>query len=220
MPETLPEEARRPLSFASVGEAAWETLRVRPSIGNTLAATLAFGALFAFIGSIQQIVQDVFQRPDLLGLAFALIAGPMAASSYANSRLVMRLGSRRILVFALCAFTLSALFHLSVALTFGETLWSFVALQALTMVCFGLIGSNTQALAMAPLGHIAGTASSVQGVIVTCTGALIGFGIGQLFDGTTIPMIAGFAACGGLALLVALWANPAEPPAGGIAAGG
>ena len=206
--ETLPAEARRPLSAANIGGAVRETMRVRASIGNTVAATLTFGALFAFIGSIQQIVFDVFGRPELIGLAFACIAGPMAASSYANSRLVMGLGPRRLLLVALVAFTLTALLHLAVALTLGETIWSFVALQALTMACFGLIGANAGALAMAPLGHIAGTASSVQGMITTIGGALIGYLIGQQFDGTTIPMIAGFAGCGALALLVALWANP------------
>ena len=208
IPETLSEEARRPLSFASIAGAAAETLTIRGSIGNTIAATLTFGALFAFIGSIQQIVFDVFERPGLIGLAFAMIAGPMAGSSYLNSRFVMRVGSRRMLLTALSLFTLTALLHLVVALFVGETIWSFIVLQALTMACFGLIGANAGALAMAPLGHIAGTASSLQGVITTVGGALIGFAIGQLFDGTTVPMVAGFAVCGAAALAVALWANP------------
>jgi MFS transporter, DHA1 family, multidrug resistance protein len=208
VPETLAEENRRPLSAAHIGRAVAETLKVRASIGNTIASTLAFGALFAFIGSIQQIVFDVFGRPELIGLVFACIAGPMALSSYANSRLVMRLGPRRLLLAALTAFLAVALIHLAAALGFGETLWGFVVLQALTMACFGLVGANAGALAMAPLGHVAGTASSVQGMLTTIGGALIGLGIGQLFDGTTVPLVAGFAACGGLALLAALWANP------------
>ncbi len=212
LPETLAEEARRPLSAAKIAEATGETMRSRPSIGNTVAATLTFGALFSFIGSIQQIVFDVFQRPELIGLAFACIAGPMAASSWLNSRLVMRLGSRRLLLAALGAFTLTALAHLVFALLIGETIWTFVAMQALTMACFGLIGANAGALAMAPMGHIAGTASALQGLITTVGGALIGFVIGQQFNGTTVPMVAGFVLCGALALLVASWANPKLPP--------
>ena len=218
VPETLAREARRPLSVASIAAAAAETLTTRASIGNTFAATLTFGALFAFIGSIQQIVHDVFGQPELLGLAFALIAAPMAGSSWVNSRLVMRVGSRRMLLTALAAFTLLSLVHLTFALAFGETIWSFVLLQALTMACFGLIGANAGALAMAPLGHIAGTASALQGLITTTGGALIGFAIGQQFNGTTIPMVAGFAVCGGFALLIAAWANPATPPEAELAA--
>ena len=212
VPETLHEDARRALSVVSIATATAETLTIRASIGNTIAATLTFGALFAFIGSVQQIVFDVFEQPGLLGLAFALIAGPMAASSWLNSQLVMRIGSRRMLLAALTAFTASALLHLAVALSFGETIWSFVVLQALTMACFGLIGANAGALAMAPLGHIAGTASSLQGLMTTIGGALIGYLIGQQFNGTTIPMIAGFAICGGLALIIASWANPKASP--------
>ena len=207
LPETLAPENRRPLSVAKIAEATRLTLTTRQSIGNTVSQTLLMGALFAFIGSIQQIVFDVFARPDLLPWVFAAIAGPMALSSYVNSRLVMRLGSRRILLAALAAFTLASAGHLLIAETAGETVASFILLQALTMACFGLIGANAGALAMEPLGHIAGTASSLQGVITTVGGALIGFAIGQQFDGTTIPFLAGFTACGAAALAVAWWAN-------------
>lgn len=210
LPETLHPEYRRPLSFANVGAAAWTTLSIRQSIGNTLAQTLLMGALFAFINSIQQIVFDVFGRPELIGIVFACIAGPMAFSSYANSRLVMRFGSKRLLLIALSAFTAFAVAHLVAAEAAGETIWMFVIFQAATMSFFGLIGANAGALAMEPLGHIAGTASSVQGTITTIGGALIGFAIGQQFDGTTIPFLIGFTVCGGAALAVAFWAN--RPP--------
>ena len=208
VPETLAREARRPLSITSIAAAAIETLTKRASIGNSAAATLIFGALFAYINSIQQIVADVFGRPGLLGLVFALVAVPMVGSAYVNSRFVMRLGSRRMLLTAVVMFTLVASVHFAVSLTFGETIWSFVLLQALTMACFGFVGANAGALAMAPLGHVAGTASSVQGLITTIGGALIGYAIGQQFDGTTVPMNLGFAVCGVLALMLALWANP------------
>lgn len=212
LPETLPPEQRRPLSFASVGEGVWETLRIRQSIGNTIAQTFTMGALFAFIASIQQIVFDVFERPALIGLVFACIAGPMAVSSYANSRLVIRFGSRRLLLLALTTFTSLALLHLMVAALVGEALWAFVILQSATMCCFGFSGANAGALAMEPLGHVAGTASSVQGAITTIGGALIGFAIGQAFNGTTLPFLIGFTSCGAAALAVAVWSNrlPAE----------
>jgi DHA1 family bicyclomycin/chloramphenicol resistance-like MFS transporter len=208
IPETLREEDRRPLSVAAIWEAIRQTLIVRASIGNTIASTLAFGSLFAFIGSIQQIVFDVFGQPAMLGLVFGCIAGPMAISSYANSRLVLGLGARRLLLLALLSLTGMALLHLLIALSWGETIWTFVALQALTMACFGLVGANAGALAMQPVGHIAGTASAIQGLVTTIGGALIGMVVGQAFNGTTLPLIAGFAICGALATLVALWANP------------
>lgn len=208
IPETLHEADRMTLSVGAIGRAIRTTLTARASIGNTIASTLAFGGLFAFIGSVQQIVGDVFGRPGLIGIAFACIAGPMALSSWANSRLVMRFGARRLLLLALLALTGTALLHLIVALSWGETIWTFVLLQALSMACFGLVGANAGSLAMAPVGHIAGTASSVQGTVTTIGGALIGMVVGRAFDGTTLPLVGGFVICGALATATALWANP------------
>ena len=220
LPETLAPENKRSLSVRHIAAAAMTTLRIRQSIGNTmaravlgkstwavLALTLLLGALYAFISSLHQIVFDVFGRPEALALVFAMIAGPMALSSYANSRLVMRLGARRILLFALSAFTSVSVAHLILASTVGEGLWAFVAMQAMTMIFFGMIGANAGALAMEPLGHVAGTASSLQGVITSVGGALIGFLIGQQFDGSIIPFLIGFSACGLGALATAVWAN-------------
>ena len=86
-------------------------------------------------------------------------------------------------------------------------MWTFIALQAATMFFFGLIPGNFGALSMEPLGHIAGTASSVQGVVTTTGGALIGFFIGQQYDGSTLPMSLGFVVCGLGALVFVLWAE-------------
>jgi DHA1 family bicyclomycin/chloramphenicol resistance-like MFS transporter len=208
----LAKEHRRPLSARHIGAAVKETLTNRVSAGNTLAVTLIFGSLVGMLNSIQQVVYDVFHQPAMLGLAFACIAGPMAISAWLNSRLVMRFGSRRMLLTALTGFTGCAALHLGFALSFGETLWSFVALQALTMTCFGLVGANASALAMEPMGHIAGTASALQGLLSTVGGALVGLVIGQSFNGSTTPMVAGFMICGALGLAVARWANAGLPP--------
>jgi DHA1 family bicyclomycin/chloramphenicol resistance-like MFS transporter len=211
LPETLDPANRRPLSLAKIREAVGVTLTNRLSIGNTVALTLVVGGLFAFINSIQQIVFDVFGRPHIMPLVFACIAGPMALASYLNSRLVERLGSRRIMLVALQLFAGIAALHLAISLAFGEDLVVFIILQALTMACFGLMSANMSAVAMQPLGHIAGTASSVQGVITTIGGALIGLAVGQQFNHSTIPLHVGFTLCGLSGLVVALWANRAQP---------
>jgi DHA1 family bicyclomycin/chloramphenicol resistance-like MFS transporter len=75
------------------------------------------------------------------------------------------------------------------------------------MFGFGLMASNFGAMAMDPLGHVAGTASSVQGFVSTVGGALIGFAIGQQFDGTAVPVVLGFAGCGVAALAMVLFAE-------------
>jgi DHA1 family bicyclomycin/chloramphenicol resistance-like MFS transporter len=203
LPETLHPEYRRPFSVPAILSGARETLTDRQSVGYTLAFTLLIGALMGYILSVQQIVFDVFHRPGLIAITFAGIAGPMAITSYANSRLVERLGTRRIAHFGLGAFTLVAAVHFLCALH-GESLGVFVVLQAATMACFGLSSANLGALAMQPMGHVAGTASSVQGTIGTIVGALLGLAIGQAFNFTVLPMVGGDVLLGGGALLVLL----------------
>lgn len=200
LPETLHPEYRRPFSVSAMLAAAAETVTNRQSLGYSLGFTLMMGALMGYLMSVQQIVFDVFDRPELIAATFAAIAGPMALTSYLNSRLVERLGARRIAHAGLTAFTLLSLIHLAVALSGHETLIVFILLQSLVMACFGLSSANFGALAMQPLGHIAGTASSVQGTIGTVCGALLGSAIGQSFDGTTVPLTTGFSLCGLLSI--------------------
>jgi DHA1 family bicyclomycin/chloramphenicol resistance-like MFS transporter len=204
LPETMRPEYRRPLSAEAIVDAARQTLGNRQAMGYTLGFTLMTGALMGYVMSIQQIVFDVFRRPEMIALTFAGVAGPMAITSYLNSRLVERLGARRIGHAGLLLFTGFSLIHLAVALSGLETLILFILLQSLTMACFGLSSSNFGSLAMQPLGRVAGTASSIQGTISTILGALLGAAIGQSFNGTTVPLTAGFSLCGILSLLVLL----------------
>ena len=85
-----------------------------------------------------------------------------------------------------------------------ETLPLFVILQGLTMASFAFTSSNLGTLAMEHMAPIAGTASSVQGVVGTMGAAAIGFLIGQQFDGTAVPFAVGTACCaaGGFLLIV------------------
>lgn len=205
LPETLDPTHRRAISAASVREATAETLSNRVSLGYTLAVMAMMGALMGYIASIQQIIFDVFARPGMLGVVFAGVALPMAATSWANSRLVVRVGVRRMAHGGLAVFTVLAAIHLAVAMLVGESLAVFIVLQGLTMACFGLASSNMGAIAMQPLGHIAGTASSVQGTIGTIGAALLGAAIGQSFDGTALPMLGGFVALGLAAIGVIWW---------------
>ncbi|MEN2787119.1 multidrug effflux MFS transporter [Sphingomonas qilianensis] len=202
MPETLHAEDRQLFSIGRLVGGWRLTVTDRYSIGYTLASAALMGGLYGFINSIQQIVFDIFKRPDLLVPIFAATAGAMAIANLLNSRIVMRLGTRLISHSALIGLILLSGTHLAVTLLGFETLLAFTILQALMMACFGLAASNFSAMAMANMGHIAGTASSVQGFITVTSGALIGALIGQQFNGTTIPLYLGFFTAGLIALAI------------------
>jgi DHA1 family bicyclomycin/chloramphenicol resistance-like MFS transporter len=208
LPETLHPEYRRSLKWRAMAGAIWESVREPQSRGYTLALTISFGALVAYIASIQQIVADAFHQPRLIGLVFAAIAAPMALASWTNSRVVGRFGLRRVGHAASLAFTVIALLHAAVALAGRETLGSFIILQALTMCAFAFTSSNLSTLAMEHMAPIAGTASSVQGMIGTIGGAILGFVIGQRFDGTVGPYLIGTAACATGGFVVLLLTEP------------
>lgn len=195
LPETLHPEYRRSLHLGEIGKAVAATFTDPLSRGYTLALTVSSGCLIAYISSIQQIVADAFHEGRYIGLVFAAVAAPMALASWTNSRVVGRFGMRRVGHSAAAAFALIALGHLALALAGGETLGRFIVLQALTMCCFALTSANLSTLAMTNMAAIAGTASSVQGVIWTIGGAALGFLIGAEFNGTIIPFLLGTAAC-------------------------
>ncbi|AMJ62228.1 MFS transporter [Bosea sp. PAMC 26642] len=207
LPETLREEDRKPIAFDSVFAAFRTTLTTRIAVGYMLAMAFVLGGLFGFINSAQQVFVDVFAAPELFTIIFALIAGFMAMASLLNSRIVGRLGMRRVSHAALLGYIALTGTHALVALAGHETLWSFAAFQGGAMFCFGLMAPNFGALAMDPLGHVAGTASSVQGFVTTVGGALLGFYIGQHFDGTVVPLTLGFSLCGLVALAIVLVAE-------------
>lgn len=203
LPETLHPEDRVPLAAGPVLAAFKECLTNRIAVGYTLASALVLGGLFGFLNSAQQVFVDVLGAGKLFTLIFAAIAGGIAVSSLLNSYIVGKLGMRMVSHVALLGYLVFAVVHALVALSGHETLWTFSLLQAGMMFCFGLVMSNFGSIAMEPLGHLAGTAASVQGFITTIGGALFGFYIGQLFDGTTVPLTLGFAGFG-IAGLVAV----------------
>ncbi|GAA3708212.1 multidrug effflux MFS transporter [Sphingomonas cynarae] len=200
LPETLRPEAALPIAPARIVAGWRRTLTDRASLGYTAAATLLTGALYGYLNSIQQIMFDVYRHPQLLAAVFAGTAATMAGANLLNARFVMRLGTRRIAHGAVVALIALAALHLMLAEAGLDRLVVFAVLQALTMACFGLAASNFSAMAMENMGAIAGTASSVQGFMSITMGVLIGAVIGQAFDGTTVPMIAGFLVAGVLAL--------------------
>jgi DHA1 family bicyclomycin/chloramphenicol resistance-like MFS transporter len=204
LPETLHPEFRRSLDWHEMRSAVATAVRDRLSRGYTLAMTVSFSGLIAYISSIQQIVFDAFDEGQYIGLVFACIAAPMALASWLNSKVVGRFGLRRVGHTAALAFALVTALHAAIALAGFESLGVFIVMQGLTMGCFAFTSSNLGTLAMENMAPIAGTASSVQGVVGTVGAALIGFMIGQSFNGTPIPFIVGTALCaaGGFLLIV------------------
>jgi DHA1 family bicyclomycin/chloramphenicol resistance-like MFS transporter len=206
-PETLPPAMRRPLRAGRLLADMREALSHRQMQFSIGVHALIFTALFGSLSSIQQVFDTTYGRAESFPLWFALIALLAAPAAPVNGRLVMRLGMRPLIRRAL---------WLSSATAFGAALWlgaaagpgeGFAVFFLWSVTVFATAAftiGNLNALALEPLGHIAGTAASVMGALATVGGALGGALIGQLFDGTAVPVAAGVGtalALGGLVMI-------------------
>ncbi len=209
LPETLSPQDVRPLTFASIIGGFRIVLTNRIALCYTIAATFIFGALFGFINSAQQVYVGIYGLGAWFPVAFAAVAAFMSLASFINAKLVGRFGMRRLSHASLLAFIVITVLWLFVQLVGPQPMpfLLFISFFGLAMFMFGWIGANFNSLAMEPLGHVAGTASSVLGFMSTVGGAAIGAVIGQAFDGTALPMVVGFCSVSFVGLLFVLIAE-------------
>lgn len=208
-PETLAPEARRPLGAGQMWRDAREVLGNGLILKSILGTTLIMGVLFAVLSSVQQIFDITYSRAEGFPWWFALIAVFSAGSGPLNARLVMTLGMRRIASRALLIHSLASLFVvLAVWLGLwadGLPFWACMAWLILTFFMTGLTMGNLNALAMEPVGHVAGMAASLTGAIATVASTVLAVPVGLAFDGTPLPVILSGAVFSALAWGVVRW---------------
>lgn len=205
LPETLPLSARQPLAPGPILARYGEFFRTRQSIGYTVASALCFAGLFGYIAASEQIFLETFLVGDAFAGYFAAIAAALGAATLINARLVSRFGMRRLTHFALIAFCVTNAAHWSVSAVGGDSLPVFLMFMMGSFFFIGLIGPNATALAMEPMGHIAGSASALNGFLGTTIAGFLGGAVGRAYDGTTAPIALGFLILGLGGLAVAIW---------------
>jgi DHA1 family bicyclomycin/chloramphenicol resistance-like MFS transporter len=207
LPETLHPEYRLTLDRSHIAGAVRLVLGNRTSLCYVFAMGIMFGGIMAYVGMVQQVFGEVFHRGDLMPTMFALCAICMGVAAFLNSRMVERLGMRRISHTALLGYICITGLHSVIAALGLEQIWTFVAFQSATMACFALSISNFGAMAMEPVASVAGVGASLQGFMSTTGGALVGALIGRQFNGTSVPLAAGSLCCGLASLLFVLLAE-------------
>ena len=208
-PETLPPARRRPLSPRAVGGAVREILGIRAAVGYTLATGFAFSPFVAYLSSAQQIFQEAYRTGALFPLYFGVLALAIGAAALVNGRLVMKHGMRRLSNAAAGCITLVSLVAWAGVFAFDglPPLWLFMTWLMAVFVCVGLVFGNLNALAMEPLGHIAGVGAAVVASLSTLISVPLGALVGQSFDGTLYVQIGAFAVFGAGMLAAMRWAE-------------
>jgi len=176
----------------------------RQTVGYSVGFGCFFGIMMSYIASAEQIFVDVYQLGSMFPLVFASVSSVMILASFLNSRLVMRYGMRRVSHASLLAFICVCAGMAAAGFPAHPPLLVFCGFMMATFFCFGLLGPNFNALAMEPMGSIAGTASSFIGFYTTTSGAVFGWIVGHAFDGSVRPLTMGFSALAVLCLIAVL----------------
>jgi DHA1 family bicyclomycin/chloramphenicol resistance-like MFS transporter len=202
--ETLVTSDRIPFSWLRIGAAVREVLRTRIALGYTVAGGLVFGAFIGYLTSAQQIFQQQYGLGRMFPLFFGIIALSIGCASFVNAKLVMHHGMRALSIRSLIAVSALSILFLPVALGWSghPPLWILMGYLSIVFFGIGILFGNLNALAMQPLGHIAGTGAAVVGFLSTLFSILLGTIIGQSYNGTVVPLVIGFAFLGTASLLV------------------
>lgn len=206
-PETLVPERRRALSVRNLVEGCAEILKMRVVVGYTLATGFIFGAFLSYLGSSRQVFQDTLHAGEMFSIYFGVAALALGAASLLNSMLVMRLGMRLLTHGALIGLVLlsGVFFAVFLAMEGRPSIVLFMAWQLTAFFCVGLLFGNLNALAMEPLGHMAGLGAALIGSVSTVISLPFGWAIGQMYDGTVLPLVGGFMVLGLAAFIIACW---------------
>ena len=201
LPESLPAARRRRQRVVDVLGTYLGLLRDRRYIGYALTRALIFGGLLAYISGSPFVFIELFQvPPERYGLYFGMNAIGIITASQINRWLANRYDARDIVGIILpVSVTAGAVLLIDAATGFGGFSGILIPLF-FYIATHGFILPNTTALAMAPHGAVAGSASALLGTVQFVVGATAGALVGLLGNGTAVPLAAVIAGCGVLAL--------------------
>ena len=200
--ESLPAEQRIPLSWGNISSSVRKVLSNRTFLRYTTITTALFSALSAYVSSSEHIVGDIYHRPEMFAWIFASIGMLMSLCTLMNSRLSSKYGARLTIRWLLVIYTSVASLLLLYTLFSGDPprmLFFFIAV-ALLMAINLAVEPNSSALALEPMGDMAGMASAVYGTYFFFIGASLGSIISHLMVKGVFPLVLSFFAIGVLAL--------------------
>lgn len=212
--ESLPAAQRRPFRVRTILEGARAVLATRATVCYMLCSGCIFGILIGYLNSCLLIFQELYGVGDLFAVYFGGLALTLGLASLLNSHLVQRFGMRAIVRGALLTVLLTSLALVAYQAAIVPTLLVFMAYATVLFFCLGLTFGNINALAMEPMGDIAGTASAAIGFTSSVISLLTGTVIGLAYNATIAPLLIGAAVLAGVSLvLMHLAPGAAEPTA-------
>ncbi|MGS2721046.1 multidrug effflux MFS transporter [Paraglaciecola aestuariivivens] len=211
-PETLPKEKRLPFSWAQLWRSSRFILTHKLVMFYTLSAGIIFGAFLAYISSSQTLFQQIYLTGDMFPIYFALLAFSIGLASFVNGTLVMRLGMRTLCTWALYGWLVfSVILSVLCLLHSGiPPFWMFISVLFCAFFCIGVLFGNVNAMAMQPLGEVAGLGAAIIGSLSSLIAVPTAVFIGSFIQNTITPIALGFVGFGALSSLLFWRANKAR----------
>jgi DHA1 family bicyclomycin/chloramphenicol resistance-like MFS transporter len=202
-PETLPVRNRTSFRWIILIRGFREVLQFRRTVIFTLIWGFVTGSFLVYLSTSQMIFELQYGVPDLFPYLFAALAITIGAATFMNGSLVVRFGMRRLIAVSLVSFTLIALAYVLMFEGKGNPpvriLMAFLCLQ---FFAIGFLFGNLRAMAMEPLGHIAGLGAAITGFMASVLSVALSAWIGSYVRETAYPMFLGFLVCGLISLLL------------------
>lgn len=213
-PETLPPERRRPLKASLLRRGVATVFTTPAALGYTLCAGVIFGPFMAYLSLAQQVFQIGYDTGEAFVLWFGAAALSIGLASILNSALVERWGMRFLSNLALIGVLIGAVLFGAITLAWNgmPPFALFIGWLVWTFFGMGLIFGNFNALAMEPLGHMAGLGAAVVGAVATAVAIPIGTAISLSYGGGVTVLVAGFGAAALVCLMIGYTVDRVRPP--------
>lgn len=202
-PETLVKEDRIKFSFRIFIDGTKEFIKYKDAVAFTLVSGFVMGSFMVYLSTSQQIFQEQYDMGEWFTYIFASTAIAVGLATFINSRLVMRFGARRLAFLATLAYFLVSLLYVLLFMDgVNPSLYILIGFFLVQFFTIGLIFGNLRALAMQPLGHIAGIGAAINGFVSTVMAVPIANFIGSYVSTSVLPLFIGFSFFGLLSLVV------------------
>ncbi|AEE20638.1 DHA1 family bicyclomycin/chloramphenicol resistance-like MFS transporter [Dokdonia sp. Hel_I_63] len=210
--ETLKPANRIPFSMKRISKGFRETIKYKRTMGFTIIQGFIVGSFIVYISASQQIFQNQYGLVDEFPYIFAGLASAIGAAILLNANFVVRFGMEKIVTGSLIGFLAVSLLYL---ILFNNILhppvYVLIGFFAMQFFCIGFMFGNLRALAMEPVGHIAGIGAAITGLISTLMAVPISTFIGRFIEETTLPLFIGFSSCAAISLCILFWIKKKAP---------
>jgi len=201
--ETVTDINRIKLTKSLFVDGTKEFFRHKSSVIYTLVSGFITGSFMTYLSTSKQIFQDQYGLIEEFAYIFAGIAFFIGLATFLNGSIVIKFGMRKLSNIALFLFTGTALLYVVLfGLTANPPLPIIIVFLIIQFLAIGFIFGNVRAIAMQPLGHIAGIAASLNGFISTIMAVAIATTIGYLMKSTAVPLFVGFLCSGTISILL------------------